>query len=316
VEQIRRWGRGLKAAVTLRYALCGHAMDAAVRQFAELLAAASDHVRLKKERDTAVPLPTLFAGDRVTYQALPLERELEPFLAALTHGGSAYTERIPPRVRQRLGKLQAPAQFKVYVTSQCPHCPLAVATLLGLAGCSPLVRVTVIDGERFAEVAQADRVTAAPTVILDDTLRWTGTVNPDELVTLVLDRDPANLGADALRRMIEGGDAGQLATMMAARGKLFPAFFDLLTHPRWSVRLGAMVTFETLAETDALLAGQAIAPLTARFDDVDDTVKGDLLHVLGEAGNPAVRPFLDRVIKGAYDDEVRAAAREAIDKLT
>jgi HEAT repeat protein len=140
-------------------------------------------------------------------------------------------------------------------------------------------------------------------------------VNAIELVTMMLDRDPAALGADALRGLIEDGDAEGVARMMVDNGKLFPAFFNLLTHPRWSVRLGAMVAFETLAELDVKLAGQVIGPLISRFGDVDDMVKGDLLHVLGESGNPEAMPFLQTVAGDVEDAEVRAAADEAIEKL-
>jgi hypothetical protein len=177
------------------------------------------------------------------------------------------------------------------------------------------VRVTVIDGELFPDTAQKDGIQSAPTVILDDQFRWTGSVDAGELVTLMLGRDPADLGVDALRGMIEAGNAEGVARMMAERGSIFPAFIDLLIHPRWSVRLGAMVTYETLAENDPDLAGGVVDPLVAVFTEVDDMVKGDLLHVLGESGNKAALTLLTTVSTGDYDDDVRSAAEEAIDKL-
>ncbi|MBC2710132.1 MAG: hypothetical protein HGJ94_03750, partial [Desulfosarcina sp.] len=180
---------------------------------------------------------------------------------------------------------------------------------------SDQVRVTVIDGELFLDAAEKDRISAAPTVILDDQFRWTGSVDAGELVTLMLDRDPASLGAEALRGMIEDGNAEGVARMMAEREKIFPSFIELLVHPRWSVRLGAMVSFETLAEYDPGLARQVVEPLMEVFAGVDDMVKGDLLHVLGESGNKAALPFLATVATGDYDEEVQSAAGEAIEKL-
>jgi len=314
-EQIRRWGEGLEGDLFLRYSNTGHAMDESVASFAHQMAELVDHLRPKKDGDATVRLPTLFPGGHIAYQALPVDRELAPFLAVVAAQGNAFKERIAADIRQRLVQLKIPALFKVYITPHCPFCPATVTTLLGLAAHSDYIRVTVIDGELFPEAAQQDRVSAAPTVILDDAFRWTGSVKPDELVSLMLDRDPANLGAEALRGMIEEGDAEGVATMMMARGQLFPAFIELLTHPRWSVRLGAMVTFETLAEENADLAGQVVGPVQAEFGDADDMVKGDLLHVLGESGNKTVLPFLEGVCNGAYDEEVRSAAQEAIEKL-
>ena len=75
------------------------------------------------------------------------------------------------------------------------------------------------------------------------------------------------------------------------------------------------MSFETLAERDPELAGEVVDPLVAVFVDVDNGVKGDLIHVLGESGNRAALPFLARVAGGDYDNEVQSAAGEAIEKL-
>jgi alkyl hydroperoxide reductase subunit AhpF len=108
---------------------------------------------------------------------------------AVLGDGNAFADRIDPDVRQRLAQLRAPALVKVYITPHCPFCPTTVSILLGLAACSDQVRMTVIDGEMFPDAAQKDRINAAPTVILDDQFRWTGSVDAGELVTLMLDRD-------------------------------------------------------------------------------------------------------------------------------
>jgi HEAT repeat protein len=96
---------------------------------------------------------------------------------------------------------------------------------------------------------------------------------------------------------------------------IFDSFIELLIHPRWSVRLGAMVSFESLVEIDSQLAEGVVKPLVAIFADVDDMVKGDLLHVIGESKNQAALPFLATVAAGDYDEEVRSAADEAMEKL-
>jgi thiol-disulfide isomerase/thioredoxin len=314
-ERIRDWARGLGEDVTLRYATAKHAMDGRFKAFAAKLVELSPRIRLKKDGDAQVSLPTLFVGRHVAWQALPLNRELEPFLAALG-GEDVFANQLSKDVRQQLARLQVPALVKVFITPHCPFCPKAVSLLLGLAAANDRVRITIIDGELFPDVAEKERVSAAPTIILDDQFRWTGSVDAPELVTLMLDRDPASLGTDALKGLIEDGDAERVARMMADGGKLFPAFFTLLTHPRWSVRLGAMVAFESLAEQDPELAAQVVDPIIERFAEANDMVKGDLLHVLGESGNRAALPFLQKVAGDHDDEEVRGAADEAIEKLS
>ncbi len=314
MEQIRKWADNLDHDVTLRYAMADHPMDDTFKAFASQLAELSPRIHLKKDGDVQVNLPSLLVGRHVTYQALPLNRELEPFLNTLGDDG-VFAGQLAEDVRKQLESLQIPALAKIYITPHCPFCPTVVSLLLGMAASNDQVRLTIIDGELFPDVAQNDRVGAAPTIILDDQFRWTGAVDAMELVTMMLDRDPAGLGSDALRGLIEDGDAEHVAQMMVDGGTLFPAFFELLCHPRWSVRLGAMVAFETLAELDPQLARQVVDPLKLRFPDVDDMVKGDLLHVLGESGNRDALAFLQAVAVDSDDDEVRAAADEAIEKL-
>jgi len=312
--QIRQWGEGVDHEVTLRFATADQAIGDRFRSFADSLSDLAPCVRVKKDGDAPVSRPSLFVGSRVIYQALPQDRELDPFLAVLADA-NAFSDRISAEVREQLEQLALPALVKVYITPHCPYCPATVALLLGMAACSDRVRVTVVDGELFPDDAVKDRVSAAPTVILDDQFRWIGSVDAGELVTLMRDRDPASLGADALRSMIEDGDAEKVAGMMIERGKIFDGFVALLAHPRWSVRLGAMVAFESLAEADIELAGRIVEPLVGLFDDVDDMVRGDLMHVLGESGSREALPFLENVVAGDYDTEVQAAAEEAVEKI-
>ncbi|BBO80632.1 hypothetical protein DSCO28_11980 [Desulfosarcina ovata subsp. sediminis] len=313
--RIRQWAETVGETLTLRYTTSGHVQDQPFRSFVDQLAGIAGCIRPKKESDLPVERPTLFVGPHVAYQALPLDRELEPFLAVLANG-AAFTDQIGPDVRAQLERLGVPALLKVYVTPHCPFCPATVTTLLGLAGLNENVWVTVIDGMLYSEAADQDRISSAPTVILDDQFRWTGSVDALELVTLMLDRDPAGLSADALRGMIEDADADGVARLMSDHNQIFPAFIELLIHPRWSVRLGAMVVIETLVEMAPALAGQVVEPLLAAFATIDDTVKGDVLHVLGEAGNRDALPFLSRVLEVETDEEICDAASEAIEKLT
>lgn len=314
-ELIGKWATSLDGQVTLRYATAGHSLDESFNTYIDQITELTTDVRKKKDGDVVVDRPTIFVDNDIAYQALPSDRELDPFLRSLRNR-DAFVKQIPGDVREKLKLLHVPALVKVYITSHCPFCPATVSTLLGLCMVSDQVRLTVIDGELFVDAAQKDRVTAAPTVILDDQFRWTGSVDAGELVTMMLDRDPANLGAEALKGMIEDGNAQGVADMMRERGKIFSSFLELLAHPRWSVRLGAMVAFETLAEEDPPLAGQIINPLMEIFPDVDDMVKGDLLHVMGESGNESALSFLKEISQGKFDEEVRTAANEAIEKLT
>ena len=59
----------------------------------------------------------------------------------------------------------------------------------------------------------------------------------------------------------------------------------------------------------------ALIHVEQTFDENIYTLKGDLLHVMGESGSRAALPFIESVAAGDDDEEVRAAAREAMDQL-
>jgi glutaredoxin len=88
-----------------------------------------------------------------------------------------------------------------------------------------------------------------------------------------------------------------------------------LTHPKWPVRLGAMVVMEELIEINLDLATQTLKPLWERFNQVDNRVKGDLLYIFGQMKPIDLVPRLQAVLNGDYDPEVQEAAQEALDKV-
>jgi len=115
--------------------------------------------------------------------------------------------------------------------------------------------------------------------------------------------------------MFEEGGAVEVANMMLECGEIFPAFMDLLIHEKWPVRLAAMVVFETIAEENRKLAGQTIPFLWDYFSQAEDTVKGDILYLLGNAGDKGVIPKIETLLNGPYPVEVIEAAKEALEAL-
>jgi hypothetical protein len=102
--------------------------------------------------------------------------------------------------------------------------------------------------------------------------------------------------------------------MMLERGEIFPAFTDLLTHPEWSVRLGAVVVVEELVEKNPGLARSILPSLWERFSTADTTVKGDILYLTGLAGS--IEEWGDRLrtlLSSDLPEDLREGAREALD---
>ncbi|WP_435549160.1 thioredoxin family protein [Desulfobacterium sp. N47] len=269
-------------------------------------------VQIRKVQDEPFRSPAIIIGrhKNIAYQALPQGKELLPFLEALT--AAANTTGLSGNGIDPASQIELPAELSVFIAQQCPHCPNVVAQLLLLADKNPNLRLTITDGVLFENQARVQDIRSVPTLILDNEIRWTGQININEVIRQCTQRDPSQLCASSLRQIIEGGDAARVAKMMSSNDRIFPAFIDLLVHERWSVRLGAMVTVEYLADESPDLAACLIAILRERFADLDESVQGDMVQVLSQLKNKEVKEFLEKIISGDYAESVREAAAEEL----
>jgi hypothetical protein len=314
-EIISAWGRTLVRPVTVRLMLTQDERSVRFREFCDTLGGLAPGLQVKEEATGGTEKrPAIGIGENIRYEAIPLERELRPFLDALS-GPLSLAAGLPEQPSSLLGALQVPARLRVYITPRCPVCPKTVRLLLFFALSSEHVHVAVVDGDLFCEAAQADRIRSVPTTIFDDQFRWTGELPLQEVLNALLARDPSQMAADSLRGILDEGNAALLSDLMRRRGKVFPGFLQLLTHETWSVRLSAMTAFEFLAESSPEVASQAVAFLWQQFPAVIDQVKGDILYLLGVCGDPTAIPMIKALLPGLRSEELREAAEEALQNL-
>jgi hypothetical protein len=253
-------------------------------------------------------------GGGLRYQAVPTGLEIQPFIEALAALDSESLQIAEP-FNSRLKQNELPATLIAFISAQCTFCPQVISQLIPLSMAQAGVQLIVIDGTLFPEIAQKHRIKSVPTILLDEQFRWTGSVPLEEIVDAISTRDPALLGATSLESILKDGQASHLAALMLDARLIFPTFYDLLTHAKWPVRLGAMVVMEEIAEHAPGVASEAIGPLQARFEGVSDQIKGDILYLFGEIGDPRAIQCLEEAIAGEFDAEVKEAAREALEKL-
>ncbi len=314
-SRIREWSDRLTGEVNLRLILSrsDEAKNRELTGFCEGLTRIAPAVQLTQDKaEEDEPAPALEIASTLRYQSIPLGLELPPFLDALAGRAMAASE----SVQADLEKIPAPVYFKLYVAQTCPHCPLVVRQLAPLALAGDTVHVTVIDGGLFTEAAESDGIQAVPTLILEDDRRWTGSLKLEEILDVVVNRDPAEMSGATMERIIKEGKADRLARLMLAKEEIFPPLFDILTHEKWHVRLGAMVVVETLADENPGLAERLIPPLWKRYKKAENQIKGDILYMLGTAGNAGTLPLLQEALAESDSDEVKEAASEAMETIT
>ncbi len=292
-----------------------HKADVLFKDYCSALARLVPAIRVTVEQGAPDELPSILLTDRLRYQALPSGNELPPFLEALKAVGGSDWNGSQSMAVTRLAQNRLPASLSLYIAPSCTYCPQVVRRLLPLPLENKHLELTVMDGTLFPEPAADDGIQSVPTLLLDKQFRWTGSIPLNEVIEIINTREPASLGSSSLAAMIKEGQAQRLATMMLEDAKIFPAFYDLLTHKQWSLRLGAMVVLETIAAENGGLASEMLHPLRERFDEVSDQIKGDILYMFGEIGDPRATAWLQTVLSDNFDEEIKEAAEEALEKI-
>ena len=310
---IQNWNQAIENQIKIKRLTTDHAEDIQFINFADQVSGLASRLIIEPEKGET-GLPAFLLKENITYSALPLEKELEPFLEALSLLNGSPPLLSEP-IRQTLDTIDIPVRLKLYIALQCPHCPDVVRTVMPLALYCKNIHLNIIDGTLFPETAQKDIVMSAPCLILDDSFRWTGSVTAREIVKMVTSRDPSQLSAKTLLTILEQGDASWIARQMIEKNKIFDAFIKLLLHETWSVRLGAMVVIEELVETDPKLAAGLCPILINLFDEKDIPIQGDILYALGEAGTTETKEWIQTKLPELKHQDLIDAATEALDSL-
>jgi hypothetical protein len=307
-ERIRVFARRLKGPVGLGLIATADPQTAPLAAFCDRLQDLIPRLQLTPVVGGRTAAPAIAAGRRFLFHEVPRGTALPPFLKALAAAGE-----LPPADADVAGDT-GEKPLLVFVAPGCPFCPGVVDQAVGLVARDARLRLEVWDGGLFPEKAAASGVRSVPTVLLG-TFRWTGTVSDLEIREALETLEKGELGAGAMERMIQEGQAFDILRLFQERGTVAPAFVELLTHPLLPLRLGAMAVVETMAETAPGLARGVLPSLWERFGAAENAVKGDILYVIGEVGDGRWEPVLAAVADAAADPEVRAAAAEALGKI-
>ena len=314
-KQLLKLNHELSQDITIGLVDSGHAHSKEFHKFCDSLTQLVPKIRIAEEDGSPQQRPQILIGSGLKYQALPTGLEMRPFIEALAALDSESLQ-MTESIKSRLKKNSLPATLTVFIAPQCTYCPKVISQLIPLSMVEAGVQLIVIDGTLFPGLAQTHKIQSVPTILLDEQFRWTGSVPLDEIIDAISTRNPAMLGTTSLESILKEGQASHLAAMMIDTREIFPAFYDLLIHDKWPVRLGAMVVIEEIAAKNPGMASAAIDPLWNRFDRVADQIKGDILYLFGEIGDRRSISWLEEIITGEFDAEVKEAAREALEKIS
>lgn len=313
-KQILKLNDRLSRDITIGLVDSDHPHFNTFKEFCHNLSQLVPGIKIAKEDGSPEQAPQIMIGKRLHYQTVPAGHELQPFIEALIAFSSNSSNTAEP-IQPPLKKEKLPAVLTLFIAPQCTYCPAVVRQLIPLPLLDDEIKLTIIDGALFPEIAEPYKIQAVPTLLIDEQFRWTGSVPLEEIINTINSRDPASLGAASLENILKEGQASHLAAMMLNGNKIFPAFYDLLIHDKWPVRLGAMVVMEEIADQNPVMASEVIDFLWDRFHQLPDPVKGDILYMFGEIKDRRAVSWLEEVLNGEYNEEVKEAAREALEKM-
>ena len=204
-------------------------------------------------------------------------------------------------------------ELLVFIAPSCPHCPNAVRAALALALASPLVNVSIVDVQRFEELARRYQVTAAPTTVVDGELSLTGLVSPTELVQRLLDRGTDRHNVQVLQSLVNNGLFDQAVDEVTA-GSGTRAFGALWKESTTSTRIGLMLLAEKVLEQDPRALDDLLGGLIALLDAENAALRGDTADLLGQTGSEHARPALEKLLTDPNPDVVEIA-EEALEGL-
>ncbi|WP_300670093.1 thioredoxin family protein [Desulfoluna sp.] len=308
---IRSWAEALSSPVTLTLHTTGTHTSDEMKRFGQHLAhTAGENLVLALKKGEA-PLPFFQTEKGLKFFTLPGKKLLELLLYAMAEDPDAMAEVLA----SALQRLELPATLDLFVAEACPFCPRIARQLITLALQSPHIHLSLYDGTLFREEAEHRGVQAAPTLIYDGDMRWSGQFDVASAMEVAAGRSPEDLSPNALRALLEEGQASRVTAMMAEAEKPFESMTTLLADEKWSIRLGAMVVMEELAETHPTIVSQTAATLLARRSTLNPGALGDIIYIAGLSGDPVHLSTLREILAGPCDDALQDAVDEALEAL-
>ena len=306
-EAIRAWGQSLEHDVSVVLLTSIDARSLQLGRFCEYLTSLVPRCHFDRKNASESAPPCITVGTRQWVYAVPTGGELEPFLAMLAEG-------TLERPEQALAPAEPKYRLRIYVAPTCPHCPRVLGTLVSHLAACPEFSLEVVDATLFGDLADQDRISSVPTLILNRRLRMIGALEPRDVREFV---GPVGKYSSRLfSRLLEAGNLDSLAHALHEDCEAPPALADLLSDSTFSVRLAAMTLVEKLADMDHRLAERLAEPLWERFGSSIDSIRGDLLYMIGRVGTLHDVPRLQEIVGSAAVDDVLDAAQEAIEGLT
>lgn len=311
IKKINEWLIDNRKDIMMDFVYCNDVQGNLIKTSIEEFSNVSDRIHIKLKKDEECKESFLIVNPKIVIKGEIKGKLLETLLDIVA---DTIIDKLQ-KYTEISKKITTPHFLKLYVASNCPHCPFVAKELSLLSTTSSNINIEIIDGLLYPENVAKDDIRSVPTLIFNENYRWVGQVQLSEVVEVLTNIDPKNLSSRSIQTMIEAGKAHAVADLMLNEGVVFSSFFELLVNEKWSIRLGAMVVAEEIGHGDKHMANLLIENLWSRYDTVSDTVKGDIVYLIGEIGSAIYIDKLKALVQKNPVPELLDALKDSLETL-
>ncbi|MDL1971129.1 MAG: thioredoxin family protein [Candidatus Desulfofervidaceae bacterium] len=272
--------------------------------------------RVKKEQLLAYPAIKITDKEEkinLYYLGLPEKREWFPFFNALKAIATGRVTLGEEDIKKARG-VSVPIEVKIFITAECAFCPVVVDLANQLAIASSMLRVFIIDGGFYPDLVKHYKVTASPTVIINEDYFLVGTEAHEKLVPWLEKASQKAYDSSVLKSLLKQAHAERVVELCLEKEECIYPLLALLQDKELFSRIGAMRVLEELAEKSPRLTEKAISKIVSMLDTNETRDKGDLLFLLGLIGSPEVISVIEKKAQEEAE-EIKEIALEAIENI-
>lgn len=140
-----------------------------------------DEGKAKEYNVDAAPL-IIFKGKNkgeMRFYGVPSGHEFGAFLLTLIDLSKGDTAELPEELKEEVKNLDKNLHFKVFITPQCPYCPMAVRLAYAFAMLNPKVRTDVYEAVEYSDMATMYNVRGVPKTVVNESVQFEGAYPPD-----------------------------------------------------------------------------------------------------------------------------------------
>lgn len=290
---------------------CGDTQGDVIENSFDEIRKVSDKINIRVKKDRDHNESALIFRSNLIIKSEMSRKILETFLDI---GYDTFTGESE-KYKDLTQKISAPLFLKLYIAPYCPYCSGVIKDMAVLVLSNSNINIEIIDGLLYSGKAEKDLVKSAPTLIFNENFRWVGPVQVSDVIDVLTNAEAKDLSSRSIQTMIEAGKAKAVAELMLKEGIVFNSLYELLINEKWSIRLGAMVVAEEIGQGDEYMANQIAENLWNRFESVGDTVKGDIVYLIGEIGSANYIKKFKEIVRQAPRIDLMDALNDSIETL-